>query len=60
MNGGCIKGFILLLFLKTAKFLQSVARKVNLNMTIEESSLFSSQSGQVWAIILLYEAGMPP
>jgi len=29
-------------------------------MTREESSLFSSQSGQVWAIILLYEAGMPP
>ncbi len=45
---------------KIAEVLRSVAKKVHLDWSANEFSQISSHSGQVWALVLLDEAGMSP
>jgi hypothetical protein len=45
---------------KIAEILRSVAKKVHPDWSANELSRISSHSGQVWALVLLDEAGMSP
>jgi hypothetical protein len=45
---------------KIAEVLRSVAKKVHPDWSANELSRISSHSGQVWALLLLDEAGMSP
>ncbi len=45
---------------KITKVLQSVAKKVHLDYRADELSRIFLHSGQVWALVLLDEAGMSP
>jgi hypothetical protein len=45
---------------KIVKVLQSIAKKVHPDLSADELSGISSHLGQVWALILLEEAGMSP
>ncbi len=45
---------------KISDVLQSIARVVHLDLSEEAIKRFSSHSGQVWALVLLDEAGMTP
>ena len=45
---------------KIAEILWSVAKRVHPDCSAEELSCISSYSGQVWALVLLDEAGMSP
>ena len=45
---------------KIAEVLWSIAKKVHPDWSANELSRISSHSGQVWALVLLDEAGMSP
>ncbi len=45
---------------KTADVLQSIAKAVYLDLSADEIKCFSSNSGRVWALVLLDKVGMTP